>query len=102
MSRSRRNFSAEFKTNLVLQLLKGEKELNVFAVENDIQPNLLRNWKKEFLTTADPLPKNARKKLNTPKRSVNLLCRLTGSKKKSEEVIGPDYESKFSPKPFDD
>ena len=28
MSRSRRNFSAEFKTNLVLQLLKGEKELN--------------------------------------------------------------------------
>ena len=45
MSRSRRNFSAEFKTNLVLQLLKGEKELNVLAVENDIQPNLLRNWK---------------------------------------------------------
>ena len=91
MSRSRRNFSAEFKTNLVLQLLKGEKELNVLAVENDIQPNLLRNWKKEFLANASlafdktisgkNLPKNARKKLNTPKRSVNLLCRLTGSKK---------------------
>ena len=28
MSGSRRNFSAEFKTNLVLQLLKGEKEVN--------------------------------------------------------------------------
>ena len=52
MSRSRRNFSAEFKTNLVLQLLKGEKELNVLAVENDNQPNLLRNWKKEFLANA--------------------------------------------------
>ena len=52
MSRSRRNLSAEFKTNLVLQLLKGEKELNVLAVENDIQPNLLRNWKKEFLANA--------------------------------------------------
>ena len=23
-------------------------------------------------------------------------------KKKSEEICGPDYESKFSPKPFDD
>ena len=22
--------------------------------------------------------------------------------KKSEEIVGPDYESKFSPKPFDD
>ncbi len=52
MSRSRRNFSAEFKTNLVLQLLKGEKGLNVLAVENNIQPNLLRNWKKEFLANA--------------------------------------------------
>ena len=30
--------------------LKEKKELNVLAVENDIQPNLLRNWKKEFLT----------------------------------------------------
>ena len=52
MSRLRRNFSAEFKTNLVLQLLKGEKELNVLATENQIQPNLLRNWKKEFLANA--------------------------------------------------
>ena len=33
MSRSIRNFSAEFKTKLVLQLLKGEKELNVLATE---------------------------------------------------------------------
>jgi len=96
MSRSRRNFSAEFKTNLVLQLLKGEKELNVLAVENDIQPNLLRNWKKEFLTNAslafdnkreDNLrEKLARKKPNTPKRSVNLLCRLTGSKKNLKKL----------------
>ena len=99
MSGSRRNFSAEFKTNLVLQLLKGEKELNVLAVENDIQPNLLRNWKKESLTNAslafdnkrednlrENLPKNARKKPNTPKRLANLLCRLTGSKKNLKKL----------------
>ena len=94
MSKSRRNFSAEFKTNLVLQLLKGEKELNVLAVENDIQPNLLRNWKKEFLANAslafdnkrednlrEKLAEERKEKLNTPKSSANLLCRLTGSKK---------------------
>ncbi len=49
MSRTRRNFSAKFKSDLVLGVLKGEKELNVIATENGIQPNLLRNWKKEFL-----------------------------------------------------
>lgn len=31
MSRTRRNFSAKFKSGLVLEVLKGEKELNVIA-----------------------------------------------------------------------
>ena len=49
MSRKRRNFSAKFKSDLVIELLKGEKDLNTLATENNIQPNLLRNWKREFL-----------------------------------------------------
>ena len=52
MSRTRRNFSAKFKSDLVIELLKGEKDLNTLAAENNIQPNLLRNWKKEFLSKA--------------------------------------------------
>lgn len=52
MSRQRRNFSAKFKSDLVIELLKGEKDLNTLAAENNIQPNLLRNWKKEFLSNA--------------------------------------------------
>ena len=52
MSRKRRNFSAKFKSDLVIELLKGEKDINTLAVENNIQPNLLRNWKKEFLDNA--------------------------------------------------
>ena len=43
MSRTRRNFSAKFKSELVIELLKGEKDLNTIATENNIQPNLLRN-----------------------------------------------------------
>ena len=77
MSRSRRNFSAEFKTNLVLQLLKGEKELNVLAVENDIQPNLLSNWKKEFLTNASLAFDN--------KREDNLREKLAEERKEKAE-----------------
>ena len=46
MSRQRRSFSAKFKSDLVIELLKGEKDLNTLAAENNIQPNLLRNWKK--------------------------------------------------------
>ena len=115
MSRSRRNFSAEFKTRLVLQLLKGEKELNVLATENDIQPNLLRNWKKEFLSNAslafdnkrednlrEKLAEERKEKAEYAKKVGQLTMQVDWLKKKSEEVIGPDYESKFSPKPFED
>lgn len=110
MSRSRRNFSAEFKTNLVLQLLKGEKELNVLAVENDIQPNLLRNWKKEFLANVslafdnkreddlrEKLAEERKEKAEYAKKVGQLTMQVDWLKKKSEEVVGPDYESKFSP-----
>ena len=44
MSKKRRTFSAEFKTKLVLEALKGEKDINTIATENSIQPNLLRSW----------------------------------------------------------
>ena len=99
MSRSRRNFSAEFKTNLVLQLLKGEKELNVLAVENDIQPNLLRNWKKEFLTNAslafdnkrednlrEKLAEERKEKAEYAKKVGQLTMQVAGSKKNLKKL----------------
>lgn len=116
MSRTRRNFSAKFKSDLVLEVLKGEKELNVIATENDIQPNLLRNWKKEFLEKAsvvfdDSREENIKEKLSEERKEKAAYARKVGQltmqvdwlKKKSEEMLGPDYESKFSPKPpFED
>lgn len=68
MPKKRRVFSAQFKSDLVIELLKGEKELNVIATENNIQPNLLRRWKEEFLQNAsmifdDHRESNFKKKL---------------------------------------
>jgi len=48
----RRTFSAEFKAKIVLEVLRGEKELNLIATENEIAPNQIRNWKAEFLKNA--------------------------------------------------
>ncbi len=115
MSKQRRNFSAQFKSNLVIELLKGEKDLNTLATENNIQPNLLRNWKKEFLDNAsavfdDKRDESLREKLATERKEKAEYAKKVGQltmqvdwlKKKSEELCGPEYESKFSPKPFED
>lgn len=40
MSRQRRNFSAKFKSDLVIELLKGEKDLNTLAVLVEISKSL--------------------------------------------------------------
>ncbi|MFQ7353349.1 MAG: transposase [Coprococcus phoceensis] len=112
MSRQRRNFSAKFKSDLVIELLKGEKDLNTLATENNIQPNLLRNWKKEFLNNAsavfdDKREENLKEKLAEERKEKAEYAKKVGQLtmqvdwlKKSEEICGPDYESKFSPKPL--
>ena len=111
MSRQRKNFSAKIKSDFVIELLKGEKDLNTLAVENNIQPNLLRNWKKEFLDNAsvvfddkreEKLAEERKEKSEYAKKVGQLTMQVDWLKKKSEEICGPDYESKFSPKPFDD
>ena len=78
MSRKRRNFSAKFKSDLVIELLKGEKDINTLAVENNIQPNLLRNWKKEFLDNASVVFDDKREE-NLKEKNLNRnLCEKKG------------------------
>ncbi|MGI6751579.1 MAG: transposase [Anaerovoracaceae bacterium] len=48
----RRTFSPEFKSKLVLEVLREERPLGEIANEHDISPNQLRNWKVEFLKNA--------------------------------------------------
>ena len=115
MSRTRRHFTSKFKSDLVIELLKGEKDLNTLAADNKLQPNLLRNWKKEFLDRAsivfdDKREENLKEKLASERREKAQYAKKVGQltmqvdwlKKKSEEMLGPDYESQFTPKPFED
>ena len=115
MSRTRRSFSSQFKADLVIELLKGEKDVNTLAAEHNIKPNLLRNWKKEFLDNAqlafedtsqstlkDKLAEERKEKEQYAKKVGQLTMQVDWLKKKSEEILGPDYEAKYSKKPFDD
>ena len=112
---NKKKFLSQIQIRLVIELLKGEKDLNTIATENNIQPNLLRNWKKEFLDKAsvvfddtrednlkEKLALERKEKAEYAKKVGQLTMQVDWLKKKSEETLGPDYESKFSPKPFDD
>jgi transposase len=44
----RRIFSAEFKREVVQQLLKGEKTIAELSREFDVSPTIVRNWKRRY------------------------------------------------------
>lgn len=46
------SYSPKFKSDTVLEVIEGTRELNVIAAEKHISPNMLRNWRKEFLDKA--------------------------------------------------
>jgi transposase-like protein len=107
----RRTFSAEFKAKIVLELLRGEKELTVIASENEIAPNQIRNWKAEFLENAaaafdDKKSENLKAELKGKESETDTLYKKVGQlttqvdwlKKKSEELFGSDWESKYTPR----
>lgn len=48
------------------------------------------------------LAEERKEKVAYAKKVGQLTMQVDWLKKKSEEICGPDYESKFSPKPFDD
>ena len=53
MSRKRTTYTAEFKTKLVLEVIKEESTLVEIASKNNITPKNLQNWKKTFLENAE-------------------------------------------------
>ena len=53
MSRTRRIFTASFKTKIVLEVLKNERTLNEIASANNITSKHIQNWKKIFLQNAE-------------------------------------------------
>lgn len=115
MSRIRRTFSPEFKSKLVLRVITGEGDINSVAIEHEIQPNLLRKWKQEFLANAASVfdenkHSKLEEKLKQEQKDNAAYARKVGQltmevdwlKKKSAEILGPDYEEKYTKKPFDD
>ena len=78
MRRQRRNHSPEFKARVALEALKGIKPIHEIAVENDIHPLHVSQWKKRLQERIDePFErKNAR---DHKAEAEQRLCNSTDS-----------------------
>ena len=110
----RTTYTAKYKSDRVIEVLKGDAELGAIAAKYNISPNLLRKWRQEFCEKAPQLFEESRRERELAAKEQELeaereeLLKTVGQltverdwlKKKSIEVFGHDYEKRFSKKPF--
>ena len=70
----KRKYTAEFKAQLVLEVLTGEYELGEVAAGYGINPNQLRAWKASFLEKAPMLFEESRKAKEAARREEELTA----------------------------
>ena len=46
---SKKTYTSAFKAKVVLEVLQEESELSAIASKYDLNPNMVRTWRKEFL-----------------------------------------------------
>lgn len=58
MTNTKRTFTAAFKAKLILEILANKKDSHTVAAENQLEPELLEQWKVEFLANASSVFKS--------------------------------------------
>jgi putative transposase len=99
MSRKRTNDSAEFKSKLVLEVLKNERTLAEIASANNITPKNLQNWKKIFLENAEiamepsKAVKEYKEELSAVQEQNEMLTKIVGKMTVEKEWLEKKLKS---------
>ena len=56
---TRCQYTTEFKSKVVLNILQGSQELNGICAQHNLNPNMVRKWKQEFLQNNKVRPHEA-------------------------------------------
>jgi transposase len=101
-------YTPEFKSKLVLELLRGDKQLGELAAEHNLNPNMLRNWRSEFVENASRVFDESRREKEMKRKEQILesekaeLYKTVGQltiernflRQCAERYIGTDFEEK--------
>ena len=81
----KKTYTSAFKAKVVLEVLQEESELSAIASQYDLNPNMVRTWRMEFLEKAPSLfddpgkaEKEARRKEAALEKKNNQMLRTIG------------------------
>ena len=79
-----KKYTAEFKSKTIIAILQGDKEFNEVCSESNLNPNMVRQWKKDFIENAYKIfdetteRKNARRKEADLKKTNDQMLKTIG------------------------
>ena len=105
----KRTYTPEYKSKIVIEVLEGEKTISEIAAREELNENMLKNWKKEFLKNASrafgstkeekavkKAEARAKAKEEEYQKTIGqLTVEVNWLKKKSDELLGPGWEEKY-------
>ncbi len=65
--KKRKSYSPQFKAEIVMKVLREEQSISQIASEHGIHPNLISQWKKQFISDAAVVFKDENKPLKKQK-----------------------------------
>jgi putative transposase len=66
----RKNYSADFKSRVALEAIKGERTLAELASQYEVHPNQIRAWKKRLLAEVSDIFSDRRRKKKVDEEGV--------------------------------
>lgn len=99
MVKQRRQFTPEFKAQVVLELLTGEKGLMEASREYKIKDTVLSRWKQQFLEKSTEAFKTPRVKEKGQEEKIaeleRMIGRLTMELEIAKKALGHSVSSKY-------
>ena len=91
MKKTRRKFSASFKTKIVLEALKERYTLSELAQKHDLHPNQIAAWKREFLAQAESVFDQPDKRSREEEKVQEELYKQIGKMKVEIDWLKKNY-----------
>jgi len=64
MGSKRKTFSAAFKAKVAIEAIREEKSISELSTQFEVHPNMIRAWKKQFLSESESIFVDKRKSRN--------------------------------------
>ena len=69
-TRQRRNFSAEMKSRIALEAIKGQKTIQEIASHDGVHPNQVTNWKRQAIEGLSSVFADRRSRPDTSEEAI--------------------------------